>query len=392
MLRSLKYGLYGAVLAGVVGGTVAWTTMDKTVHLVVDGHDRTVHTTASNVGEVLRDAGFRPGPHDLLAPAAQDGVKNGATIVYKRGRLLHLSVDGTDRSVWTTAPTVALALNQLGFSSSDYISVSRSRRLPLGATDIALRTPKTVTVVHDGKRTSTTTTDATVGDLLGDLSLSLGTYDRLAPSAAQPITAGQTITITRVVHKTITSTQPIPFASRWTKDSSMLRGHSRLATAGHQGLRQISWAAVYVDGKLSSKRRVGAKVLHRPVTKVVRVGTKAPVVQRPAVTAAPSYVASSGSAQSIARSMLSSYGWSSSQFSCLDTMWTRESGWRVNAENPSSGAYGIPQALPGSKMASAGPNWQSDAATQIRWGLNYIASRYDSPCQAWALWQSQGWY
>jgi hypothetical protein len=72
-------------------------------------------------------------------------------------------------------------------------------------------------------------------------------------------------------------------------------------------------------------------------------------------------------------------------------MWTRESGWRVNAANP-SGAYGIPQALPGSKMASAGPNWQTDATTQIKWGLGYIKARYNSPCDAWALWQQQGWY
>ena len=72
-------------------------------------------------------------------------------------------------------------------------------------------------------------------------------------------------------------------------------------------------------------------------------------------------------------------------------MWSRESGWRVNAANP-SGAYGIPQALPGSKMASAGPNWQTNAHTQIKWGLGYIASRYNSPCEAWAIWQSQGWY
>ena len=72
-------------------------------------------------------------------------------------------------------------------------------------------------------------------------------------------------------------------------------------------------------------------------------------------------------------------------------MWNRESGWRVNAYNP-SGAYGIPQALPGSKMASAGPDWQTDATTQIKWGLGYIKERYHSPCEAWGLWQQQGFY
>ena len=111
-------------------------------------------------------------------------------------------------------------------------------------------------------------------------------------------------------------------------------------------------------------------------------------------TAAPQPAASapSGSPQQIAEQMLGQFGWSSSQFSCLQPLWALESGWNVYASNPSSGAYGIPQALPGSKMASAGPDWQSDAATQIRWGLSYIQGNYGSPCGAWAHEQANGWY
>jgi hypothetical protein len=89
--------------------------------------------------------------------------------------------------------------------------------------------------------------------------------------------------------------------------------------------------------------------------------------------------------------MLGSYGWSSSEFGCLASLWNLESGWDVHASNP-SGAYGIPQALPGSKMASAGPDWESNAATQIRWGLGYIKSLYGSPCGAWSHEQASGWY
>jgi hypothetical protein len=100
----------------------------------------------------------------------------------------------------------------------------------------------------------------------------------------------------------------------------------------------------------------------------------------------------SGNPQQIASAMLGSYGWSSSEFGCLVSLWNVESGWNPYASNPSSGAYGIPQALPGSKMASAGPDWQSNAATQIRWGLGYIKSLYGSPCGAWAHEQASGWY
>ncbi len=99
-----------------------------------------------------------------------------------------------------------------------------------------------------------------------------------------------------------------------------------------------------------------------------------------------------GTAQATAYKMLSSFGWSpSAQYGCLDNIWSRESGWRYNAEN-ASGAYGIPQALPGSKMATAGPDWQTNAATQIKWGLGYIQGRYSTPCGAWSFWQANGWY
>jgi hypothetical protein len=99
-----------------------------------------------------------------------------------------------------------------------------------------------------------------------------------------------------------------------------------------------------------------------------------------------------GEAQQIAKALLPSYGFNpNTQFGCLVNLWNRESGWRVHAQNP-SGAYGIPQALPGSKMSSAGPDWQNNATTQIKWGLGYIKSRYSTPCGAWAHSQSTGWY
>jgi hypothetical protein len=101
---------------------------------------------------------------------------------------------------------------------------------------------------------------------------------------------------------------------------------------------------------------------------------------------------SPGTARSIAYNMMGSFGFPpKTQFSCLDAIWTRESNWRYNAEN-ASGAYGIPQALPGSKMATAGSDWQTNPATQIRWGLGYIKGRYGTPCNAWAFWQGHSYY
>ncbi len=90
--------------------------------------------------------------------------------------------------------------------------------------------------------------------------------------------------------------------------------------------------------------------------------------------------------------MLSTFSWQPSQFSCLQPLWYHESGWNQSAENPGSGAYGIPQALPGAQMASAGADWKTNPATQIRWGLTYIHRRYGSPCGAWAHEEADNWY
>lgn len=96
--------------------------------------------------------------------------------------------------------------------------------------------------------------------------------------------------------------------------------------------------------------------------------------------------------KSIARALLADYGFSASQFGCLESLWQKESGWNPHAQNPSSGAYGIPQSLPGSKMASVASDWRTNPVTQIKWGLGYIQGRYGSPCAAWGHSQRVGWY
>lgn len=130
---------------------------------------------------------------------------------------------------------------------------------------------------------------------------------------------------------------------------------------------------------------IQAPVIHAPV-----IQAPAPVAVAPVAPAAAPRVMASGDPRTIAQQMLASRG-EAGQFSCLDALWTRESGWSVYASN-ASGAYGIPQALPGAKMASFGADWASNPATQIAWGLSYIDSTYGSPCGAWGHSQANGWY
>jgi uncharacterized protein YabE (DUF348 family) len=386
LLRSVKYGLYAAVLAGVIGGTVAWHRVDKTVALVVDGQLTSVHTTAGRVGDVLSGAGYRPGSHDIVAPSLDASVHNGSRIVLQRGRLLHLDVNGVRRDVWTTAPTVAQALADLGFSTADFTTVSRAQRLPLGATDLSLRTPRFVTVVHDGQTVQVTTTDGTVGQLLSDLNIAVSPGDSVSVPVGSALAAGQRVVVGRIVHSTLTTSTVLPFTTKKSVASSMSSGQTRVVTPGKDGLARVTYAVVTVDGKVVGKTPISTVVVRQPTTQVVQVGSaNAPTSSTASISVTP------GSAQAIARELAAQRGWGDDQFSCLVTLWDHESGWRVNAAN-SSGAYGIPQALPGSKMASAGPDWQSNATTQITWGLGYIASRYGTPCSAWSSWQANGWY
>jgi hypothetical protein len=142
----------------------------------------------------------------------------------------------------------------------------------------------------------------------------------------------------------------------------------------------------------AAKKRAAALAASKAAAPTQTAAARAQAALQPNQAATATAPAAAGSPRQIAAAMLGSFGWSSSQFACLDPLWEHESGWSVTAANPGSGAFGIPQALPGSRMASAGPDWQTSAATQIKWGLQYIKGTYGSPCAAWAHSQATGWY
>jgi len=166
---------------------------------------------------------------------------------------------------------------------------------------------------------------------------------------------------------------------------------------------QLMQAQITAEATEQARLKAEADRQKAAATTVSRSSTRTPVASGGGGSAASSSGSASSSsaggsgktpdsARAVAKGMLGSYGWSDSQYECLNLLWNRESGWKYTATNRSSGAYGIPQALPGSKMASAGSDWRNNPATQIRWGLNYIGDRYGSPCGAWSHSQSTGWY
>ncbi|HEY2042811.1 MAG TPA: G5 domain-containing protein, partial [Jatrophihabitans sp.] len=204
--------------------------------------------------------------------------------------------------------------------------------------------------------------------------------DRLSVTGA--LKNNEVITIKRVTVGQAVRTVPVPFVVQKQKDPSSYVGSDTVVRQGANGTDRVTYQLLYLDGKLIGQVPMITKVLSPGISELLKVGSKA----------APTFVATaSGAAQKIAAGMVAARGWGADQFSCLVSLWSKESGWRTDAANP-SGAYGIPQALPGDKMASVGPNWQSDAATQITWGLNYIAGTYGTPCAAWGHSQATNWY
>lgn len=148
------------------------------------------------------------------------------------------------------------------------------------------------------------------------------------------------------------------------------------ATLGRSIHQQVSRS--FVRPPLASEQRR---------TKTAALSTTSQALSGAATVTVPA-----SSPKDIARQKLAAFGWDASQFSCLDAIWTRESNWNYRAENVYSGAYGIPQSLPASKMATAGSDYLTNPATQIQWGLEYIRASYGSPCGAWAHWTAYSSY
>ncbi len=277
MRRSVKYGLCGVVVASLVGGGAAVfaTSASATpVTLVVDGQSKRIDTSAHDVRGALKDAGYRVGVHDIVAPNAAATIHDDTKIVLNRGRQLHLVLDGLPKTVWTTAPTVSVALTQLGYSRADFVSVSRSARLPLRPTSIELRAPKRVTVRHDHMLEHAVSTAPTVGRLLTDLGIRLGRMDKLTPALGTTVRAGLAVRVQRITTKIVRKHQSIPYTTIRHTDPAEYQDQMSVVRAGHKGDRVVTYRVYFVDGKESGRKVIIHHVVSRARAKIEKVGTK----------------------------------------------------------------------------------------------------------------------
>lgn len=194
-----------------------------------------------------------------------------------------------------------------------------------------------------------------------------------------------------ITEKTIVEVQSIPFE---TVTKNVANGASetkdQVLQEGREGKKEVTYRVKYQNDVEIERTEVSSVVLEEPVNKIVQVRAKQTTSRS---SSGRTYISGSvAEYQAYARARCSAYGWSTADFNCLVALWNKESKWNPNAYNARSGAYGIPQALPASKMATAGTDYRTNYKTQINWGLSYISSRYGSPSAAWSHSKSKDWY
>lgn len=196
--------------------------------------------------------------------------------------------------------------------------------------------------------------------------------------------------------------EKIPFTTKTVEDPELEIGKTKVTQKGQDGEKRHIYT-VQTDNEPHTRTVLYTVNVADPVTEITAKGTKPKPEPRPEPKPKPAPAATQNTPtpkvndnptgnRAIGKEMAAARGWGNDQYACLDKLWTRESNWRTTAKNPSSGAYGIPQSYPGSKLATAGSDWRTNPRTQITWGLNYIKGRYGTPCSAWGHSQQKGWY
>ncbi len=350
-----------AVVLALVGGTVAYATMSKTVTLSIDGKATEVRTFGDDVGDVLESQGVELGDRDVVLPAEGESIDDGSRIAVRYARQLALTVDGGESSYWVTATNVDDALSQIGlrFLGAD-LSVSRSSSIGRDGLELTVSTPKKVTVVSADGKQQLTTTGATVSDALSELNLETDDNDELQPLARRELSDGMRIVLTTIDVRVHSITESVGYGTVVRYSGDMFEGQQRTVRAGQSGQTRVEVRRVLANGELRSTSVLERTVLSAPVPAIVLRGT----ADRPAPTPAPT-----------------------TNFVAGGTVWDRlaqcESGgnWAINTGN---GYYGGLQFSLGTWQAYGGTGYphQASRETQIA-----VATRVQAG-QGWGAWPS----
>ena len=330
--RLIIIALNVVLVLALVGGTIAFVSLNKTVTLSVDGKTSTVRTFGSTVSDVLDSEGIEVGEHDVVAPDPDASIDEGTQVAVRYGRQLTVTLDGEQEKYWVTALSVEDALSQLGLRAEGAdLSTSRSAAIPREGLGLSIVSPKRLTIKADGKTDKSQIAATTVREALEDSAITLDKDDEITPKLGHRVEDGDRIVVTRIKVIEKATTVPIDFSTTVREDSSMDKGDVEVVRTGKEGTRKLQVRVVRADGKVRKRTVLSRKVLVAPVTQIEALGTKTPP---PPPTPSPSPSPSSPSP---------SPSGGGSDYSSGNTVWDQlaecESGgnWAINTGN---GYYG----------------------------------------------------
>lgn len=357
----------------------------KIVSIYADGRVQTISTSKNTVKEALDQAGIIILNKDSTEPSLDAKLGDNFNINIYRARMVtvidaskYVRVLTSGQSGKKIAEDAGIAVNpedKYQFSRVDEFSGD----IPVGEV-LAIKRAKTINLSLYGKVITLRTHATDIADLLSEQKIKLDAADELSLAKDIKITEGLSLAVNRVGREVVTVDEEINFPEEIIKDADKETSYKEVKTPGVKGKKTVTYEVIKHNGQEVSRVAQNEIILSEPTKQVTIVGSKSKI------PSAPSNVAGN---VALGKELAAARGWGDGdQWNCLYNLWQRESGWRSEAHNP-SGAHGIPQALPGSKM---GAGWESDPVVQINWGLGYIAGRYGTPCNAYNIQLSKGWY
>ena len=366
------------------GGSTIGPTDSRVVNVYVDGEKQTLPTRAKDVEELLAKQNIKINEGDVVEPSIDTQIiEDNFNVNVYRARELMIVDNGKKTVVRSADQSPRIAARKAGiivYPEDQVVAEAPENIIDEGVVGeryvINRATP--ATLILYGNVTALRTQVKTVGDLLDEKDIKTSPEDTVTPARETALTSEMQVVVTRKGQQIQTAEEVIVPPVENVDDPNITKGETVVKEAGVPGKRVVTYEIKLENGVEVSRTKLQEIVAVQPLRQLIAHGTKI-IISNPSENV------------KIGEQMAAAKGWTGQQWYCLYQLWQRESKWSTVAAN-SSGAYGIPQALPGSKMAANGADWRTNPATQIAWGLGYIQRSYGTPCGAWQSSESRGWY
>lgn len=373
------------IIVGSVGVSIFQSVSDaeqakgRLITIYDQGIEKTILTETTTVADALEEAGITTDDSDTVEPALDTFlVSNSYSVnIYRARPVLIVDGDQEIRVVTSaqTGKTIAKAA-KVKLANEDEVILERNDDILKGdgaviVAEVNRAIP--VKLILYGQANQFLTQAETVGEFLKEKGINVDSDIFVTPAVDTKITPNLEIRVWREGINTVTIEEEVPFGKREVQSNDLLVGYSRVETPGKNGKRSVTYEVFMKDGEELSRKEIQSVIIVDPVEQVELVGIKMPY---------------GGSHEDWLRAA----GVPSSEWGYVDFIVGRESGWRPEARNASSGATGLCQALPGSKMASAGADWATNPITQLKWCNGYAVGRYGSWASAYNFWINNHWW